>query len=310
MIDHSNTLKDNSLKAAGYAYLVGDAALFASGVMAGRYKEAATGAIWAAGGLACARYGNPNADAQYKLLSHKLGDYLHAQGVVIPNTPDTNWLAQEGGVIEKAEAFLYRYPSQILNGIFAASGLLLVNSGIQHNKKWDTAAGALVVAGGLAGLLIPEKKPDPNHPPESALEKTWAWVQEKPLRVTGALYTLNNAAMAMSAIDEVRNNPGQKSYLFKFLTAASYVFANSMLALSKKDGGGKEAHSRAAMQKLADASAHVIASQPKPLQEEVLQHISGFLAAQPHSNMSAHDIAQLLHEKLAATPVIANSRGL
>ncbi len=61
---HLERIKEASLTASGYAYLVGDAALFASGWMGGRYKEALTGLIWTTGGLVVARYGKPDAEKQ------------------------------------------------------------------------------------------------------------------------------------------------------------------------------------------------------------------------------------------------------
>ncbi len=294
-----DSLKDSSLKAAGYAYLVGDAALFASGMMAGRYKEAATGLIWGLGGLAPARYGNPSAEKQLQLLSTRLGQYLRKEGVEIPRTPDTKWLTQEGGIIDHVESFLYKYPSQMLNAIYAGGAAQLLRSGIQHGKHWDTASGALVAAGGLAGLLVPERKPDPDHPPESMIGKAWAWLQEKPLRISGTLYALNNVTLTLSAIKEMRTNPAQKSYLFKFLTAGSYIFANAMLAMSSKGhGGGNEDHKMEAMEKLADVSARVIAAQAPEVQEALVQHISGFLSSQPEVHLRAEQITDMLHQKL------------
>ena len=293
-------LKDNTLKAAGYAYLVGDAALFASGLMAGRYQEAATGLIWGLGGLAPARYGNPNAEKQLQLLSNRLGHYLRKEGIEIPKNPDTKLLTEEGGIIDHTESFLYKYPSQMLNAVFSLGGTQLLRSGLQHGKGWDAASGALVAAGGLAGLLIPEKKPDPEHPPTNMIGKAWAWLQEKPLRISGTLYALNNVTLTMSAIKEMRTNPAQKSYWFKFLTAGSYLFGNAMLAMSSKGhAGGNADQKMEAMEKLADVTAQVIAAQTPEIQEALVQHISGFLSAQPEVRLKAEEIAELLHKKLA-----------
>lgn len=295
-------LKDVSLKASGLGYLVGDASLFVSGRMAGRHKEANAGALYALGGLLCAKYGNPKADKQLQLLTKRLGNYLKKQGVEIPQNPDTAILLKDGGIIDHIETFFYAYPSQILNSMFAYGGVQLLRSGLQHQKHFDSIAGACVAAGGLAGLLITEKQPDPDHPPQDAWEKAVAWAHEKPLRVSGGLYMINNVALTLSALGEMRKNPAQKSYLFKFLTVASYLFANSMLSLSSKDNIGGEDDGKIAQttQALADTSARVIAAQAPQLQEALVQQISGYLAAQPEINKKPDEIATLLHNKLAA----------
>lgn len=291
-------LKQSSLKAAGYSYLIGDAALFASGMMAGRSKEASSGLIYALGGLACAKYGNPNADKQLQLLSASLGDYLERQGIEVPITPETMSLRHSNNIIEQTEHFLYRHPSEVLNAIFALGGAQLTRSGIQHGKGWDTASGAFTTAGGLLGLLISEKKSNPANPPTNAISKAWNWVQEKPLRITGGLYMLNNFTLTMGALKEMQTNPSQKSYLFKFLTAGSYIFANAMLALSSKDNINGDNENGPTLDKLANSSAAVIASQPQEIQDVLVANIAGFVAGQPGTAIKAKEFAEILHKKL------------
>lgn len=287
-------LREFSLKGAGYAYLIGDAALFASGWFGGRKKEAATGLIWMAGGLVPALYGKQSAERQFQELSVKLSDHLRAEGVTIPQGSALNpaSLARHGGVIHSIETFLYKYPSQVLNGVYAAGAGQLLLSGIQHKKRWDAASGALVAAGALAGLLIPETKQDPAHPPQTMLEKVKSWVMEKPLRASGYFYMANNATLAMSALNEYRANPAQKSYYWKFLTVASYVVGNGLLAMSSTDHTQSAGNTGPAMAKLEIAAAQVIAAQPRALQRELLQRTAGYLAAQDGVKLSADRIAR------------------
>ncbi len=296
--DTLGTLRENSLKAAGYGYLVGDAALFASGMMAGRYKEASSGLIWWTGGIACAKYGNPDAEKKLELLSGRLGSYLRAQHVAIPASPDTAQLLKEGGLVDKAEAFLYKYPSQVLNATYAIGGVQLMRSGFQHRKGWDAASGALVTAGAVAGLLVKEKAPDPSQPPEGIVGKAAEWLQEKPLRIPAGFYLANNGTLLMGALSERKQNPAQKSYLFKFLTAAAYLFGNVMLGVSSKEQNGQAA-SDAALEKLGMAAARVLAAQAPEVRAHLLEHIAGFLAAQPETGHTAAEISAMLHEKLA-----------
>lgn len=293
-------LKERSLKIAGMGYVLGDASLFASGMLAGRSKEAATGLIYMTGGLVCAKYGNPDAETQCKLLSHSLGDFFRKQGVEIPKDATTAKLNEHGGVMETVERFLYQYPSQILNTFYAVGGVQLLRSGLQHSKKLDAAAGALVAAGGLSGLLIQEKKPDASHPPKGLVEKAANWAQEKPLRVSGTLYGLNNAFLVLSAVDEMQKNPANKSYLFKFLTAASFIFSNVMLSKSSKDNISADEGKNAALENVAHAAAVVINAQPKEIQEVLVANVAGYLSAQSSQSMRAEEIGRILHEQLAA----------
>jgi hypothetical protein len=293
-------LQSSTLSKAGWAYLLGDASLFAAGAMKGQWKEASTGALWGIAGLFPAFYGNPKAEKQLELLSNHLGDYLRKQGITIPKEPDTQLLMKPQGVWDHMESFFYAYPSQMLNAVYAIGSTTLIASGIQKGNRGDTAAGALVAAGALAGLLVPEKKIDPENPPKTAFSKAVAWLQEKPLRISGAFYWANNIGLMAGALEDKRKNPANKGYIFKYLTVASYVFGNAMLAMSSKGHGtatGTENH--AAMNKLAVSAAHVIAAQPPQVQEALINQIAGFLASDPHAHhLKAEEISNLLHQKM------------
>ncbi|MFW0777698.1 MAG: hypothetical protein ACN2B6_08285 [Rickettsiales bacterium] len=295
-----DALKNQSLKAAGVAYLVGDAAMFAAGMMEGDRGGATGGLVWGLGSLAAARYGNPNTEKQLELLNRRLGNYLKEQGVEIPANPTTAELAKEGGVIDHIEKFLYAHPSQTLNAIYATGGLTTAQGGFRKNVKGDFAKGALVTAGGLSGILIPEKKPDPKHPPKDGLGKVWSWIQEKPLRVSGLFYHGNNVAAAYSIYEKwgtQKNAPKMNLYL-RMVTVSSFIFANTMLALSSKGHGAGGGDDEKIIDQLAKESAAVIAAQPKPLQEALVQQISGYLAAQPDIDKKSNEIASLMHNKL------------
>lgn len=294
-----DALKEKSLKAAGYALLAGDTSLIVSGIMGKRYKEAASGLIYFAGGLFCSKYANPSAEKQLRLLGMRLGEYLRKEGVEVPHEPTLDALVKPAGLIETTEAFLYKYPSQMMNACFALGGTQLMSSGIQHGKHWDTAAGACVVAGGLGGILVSEQKPDPDkkaaHGP---LSKAVSWFQEKPLRISGVLYGLNNPALIMSGIKEYKNNPANKSYMFKFLTAASYMLGNTLLCMSSKENSGTQQQVDDALDKLATASAQILAAQPPEMRQSLLQHMAGFLAAQPEVTLKAPEIEKLMQNKV------------
>jgi hypothetical protein len=296
------SMKDNSLRTAGYAYLVGDAALFASGVFRGNAKEAATGALWAVGGLAAARYGNPNQEKMLEILSGRLSDYLRSQQIEIPDTPTTALLTRPRGIIDQIEAFLYAHPSEMLNAAYAIGGTTLIASGLGSNanaNRWNAVSGTLVTAGALAGLLLKEQTPNPDQPPQGIVGKALSWVQEKPLRLTGALYTLNNASLIMGGMKDHNAYPGSPSGMLKFLTAGSYIFANGMLSLSSKGHADNKNEAHQATAQLTEAAAEVIAAQPQHVQNKLIEHVAGFLAGQPEAQMKAEALSHLLHDKLS-----------
>lgn len=290
------SLKTNSMKSAGYAYLIGDAALATAGILSGDKKVLSSGVLWWLGGLGAARYGNPNTETRLKLLGQKLGDYLRKQGVEIPSTPSTELLAQENGIIDHVERFFYEHPSELLNAMYALGAVQLMQSGIKGKSFDRKASGALVAAGALAGLLIHEKAPSEHHPPQNILAKMVSWAQEKPLRISGSLYWLNNIFLFKDAVAESKINP--TSGAFRFITAGTYIFANTMLSLTSKKMDASDSQPMEAMQQLADIAAHIITAQPPQAQNALIEQISGYLAAQPETSLKAEEISKILHNRL------------
>lgn len=302
MFNDDNFLKHESLRASGYAGLVASAALFASGMMSGRKQEAITGVVYSAANLVFIRYGKEDAERRLHTLDGSLKEYFIKQHIPIPKDSELNSakLKDEGSIIDRIEDFMYEYPTQIVNTMNAVGGFAFIRSGMKHGNKWDAASGALVTAGSLAGILIPEKYPDPDHPPTSGFGKAWEWVQEKPLRTSGYLFLANNPTLLMSALQERKTNPQQKSYLFKLLATASYMVANGLLAISSKDSTSyiDEAGSAKSIKELETTAAKVIAAQPEELQSHILEQTAGFLAAKPDIKLSATQIASDLAERI------------
>ncbi len=307
-----SSLKDISLKAAGYSYLVGDAAFIASGIAEKNPAQIGTGIFWGLGGAAAARYGNPNAEKQLELLCMRLSDHLKQHGVSIPQSQKTEELTKHHGILDHIESFLYSYPSQMLNAVYAIGASQLIHGNMGKLKghgltpKLDFATGALVAAGSLAGLLIPEKKPDPNHPPQTMIDKATAWIQEKPLRVSAGFFWGGNAVLLAGAANKMheakKHNSGNKGYLWRFLIAACYIFANSMLSLSSKDNANNSTSEKSGhiTDAITEKATFVIAAQPPHVQEELIKDIAAHLATDTMVKMPANQIEALLHAKLKA----------
>ena len=119
------------------------------------------------------------------------------------------------------------------------------------------------------------------------------------------MYHLNNIFTVKGAYTKSKESSRgeiatKNSYLFRYLTAASFIFANTALALSSKGhGGGSGKNDEKVTAQLAEESAAVIAAQPKEVQEALVQNIAGYLAGQPEIGKKPGEIAALLHNKLA-----------
>ncbi|MCE2927654.1 MAG: hypothetical protein LW823_08445 [Rickettsiales bacterium] len=297
-------LKKQSLKIAGFSYLAGDAALAIAKHQEGDKHGLGGAAIWAAGGLAAATFGNPSAEKQLCFLEERLGQYLRKQSVAIPRNPTTEELTKQHGIIHHIQSFLYANPSELLNSFYALGGAMTLVGGIKKHNKMDVASGILVTAGALAGLLIQEKQPDADHPASGMLGKLWESAQQKPLRVSGALYLANNVPLFAEAYR--KHKQGNKSYVARYLTAASYVFANSLLAISSRDSSGAgDDGKEAILSALAETAASVINAQPREVQEALIHNVSGFISSQPEIKKSAADIAKLLHQKLDEAHIVS-----
>lgn len=281
--------------------MIGDAALFAHGMLNHRPDRAFTGLAWGVGGLVPALYGKEPVEHQLGRLSHQLGDFLSSQSIPIPRDCElfAKHLRHSPSTFDKIEDFLYAHPSQMLNAIYAIGGTTLIRSGLKQAKPdyFEAASGALVTAGGLAGWLLPENKPDESKP-KAANGGLWEWMTEKPLRVSGLLYSLNNITLVSSAFTERAANPANTSYYLKFLTAASYVVANNLLALSSKDQAIQLKDSKE-LDTIETLAAQVIAAQPAEVQESLIERVSEFLATRPELQKDAATLNTQLHDHIA-----------
>jgi len=314
------SLGEKKLKLAGYSYVLGDAAMMAAGMARGKKfsDEVVGGAIWAAGGVAAARYGNPNAEKQLELLANKLERHLKKEGYGIPDDVRAqNALLKKETFWQKIEDFLYQHPSEVLNGAYALGSGMLIRHGLQQinakEKTWlpgsgNMAAkfwiGMIVGTGALIGLFAKED-PDARDKAKDGgfVDKAVAFVREKPLRTTSALYFVNNGFLASEAFQDFSARSSKhsakalKPHYFSTMQLATYLFANAMLALSPRDQIAS--HLPAAdIAKLEDASARIIAAQAPQVQQALLADVSQYLATQKGIQQKPEDIATELATRI------------
>lgn len=282
-------LEDNSIRAGGVLNLIGDGGLMVSGLMAGRSQEAVAGMLYTGGALVSARYGNVRTEYHVRQVQAELAEYLKEQAGTLPEDCGLYSILRDyrSGGIQRAEDFLYRYPSQTMLGAYTLGALSMLQSGLRHGKPWDVAYGVNSVASKVGSLLIPEKPKD--EPSKGGLI---GWLQEKPLRLFGYGSLISDVLLGMSALHEYRFNPKQKSYIFKFLTTGTYIMSDLMFAISNKNaanaGGKFDVTEQRSIEALA---AETIARQPKAMQSPLANQVAGFLSLRPEINGTAQEIA-------------------
>jgi len=294
-----------SLKIAGYLYSLGDLSLFTAGVLKGNSarNEAITGLTWFAGGVAAAAFGNEKPERKQRRMRRDLSEYLRAQGIEIPSDSllSQQSIAKESSALDGVGDFMYKHPSQMLNGAYAVGAAALAKSGFDAKAKtgkvsWGAVgSGLLVEAGALGGLMIPEYTSTPEKP-KGLWDKAVHWVREKPLRFSAIAYWLNEGTLFKKGLDDRKNYPGNKSYLFTFFTVACYLAANALLLITPKEEANKK--NPLDISPMEKALADILALQLPDKQQMLLHQICGFLAAKPEIGIKAEVIAEGVNRHL------------
>lgn len=298
-LDHARALQDKSLKAAGLSFLVADSALFASGFISKQPGIMSAGVAGLTAGFVGSRYGNPKAEKQLEQIYRHLGNYLRKEGVTIPETISAEALVSKGGLIDRIESFLYSHPSQVMNVLYALVGEEFARTALSGDKpnKSLLTSGCLLIAGALLGIIIKEKKPDPEHPAENPIQRAVQWVQEKPLRLTGIIFNANQVFLAINAVKQWQESKG--GAFFKAIAVACFVFGNIMMTLTSKTESNEQKMDEGVKNALLETTARVITAQPKEMQQALLGNVAEFLSKEPNVKMNAEQINTLLTQKLA-----------
>ncbi len=304
--------KEASLRYAGLGYIVGDTSLLLHGILTKNYNTAATGLFWASGGAGLALFGKKSPDYQLKELSLTLAKHLEEEGVPIPKDSKLHrdYLTNNNALFDSLERFLFNHPTQILNTVYAVGSCFLMRSGATPDaagtRDWSLfTSGALVLAGALSGLMIPEQEqaPSASHAThEDTPDNVTDWATEKPLRLSGLFYALNNVFMFHSGYKEQIAPPSnltgpKNAFMLKYLTGAAFLTSNALLGLSNKDRS-KDVGAFP-VEKLSEYARDIIRHQPPELQEKVIDMVAEHMADTPALEMSKDDAIAHLRASLA-----------
>ncbi len=231
------SFKENTVRSAGYCYLLGDALMMAAGLARmkglsgearkGGVSELATGALWFVPNVGLVAFGKKNPEKQTGILMRRVKDYLDTQGVDIPAEDQLtiDHLARSDGPVARIMDFFYEHPTEINNAVEAVGGLTMMKAGYNQrpglakegqraDPNYYKMAAGLCVFGGMGSSVVLKEKKKPLHQQaadarEAAgqgdtahkgfLERKADWFLEKPLRIAGWGAFANNVLNIVGA---------------------------------------------------------------------------------------------------------------
>lgn len=332
-----NWLSQNRQKVVGYLYLAGDAAIAANGFLGMRAerkardltavkeykKELTTGLIWAAGGAAMGFYGNRPLEKQMKALEQRLSAHFAEQGLTLSEELLAKATKEKDkGFFAKLEDFLYKYPTEILNAIYALGSGLLISQGLNqeifskdsalkkafenegrtHFKLQDIqhistlGMGVLIMAGALSGLLIKHKSQEQIE--EEGIGAFRGTLHKNASMINGGLYLANNAFTINGIFKNKRTYQNaakyeqdfftRNMYSLRIVTAASYIGANIFLASGSSAEKAAAAQADNGKQEILAGCVQIINAQPPELRETLIDETAKYLCQQRELGFSQH----------------------
>jgi hypothetical protein len=300
-------LQKRSLQMSGLAYMVGDAAFIKYGYAEGSKLDVLGGILYGLGTMSLVLFGrNDQGDMQVHEHAKKLEKYFIKENVRIPDFCSLHSLADDKsqGIPGEAYDWAKSHPAELFNTIYVGAGACIAAAALKHKalappkigetakeiaqmrtEGWlDVGLGSCTTTSALIANLVQEKKRDPDDPlPKGALNKVFAWVQEKPMRVAGYGYMVSTMFHAVSTTVAYRKalKQGDTKRLSSVPYRAAFVGANLiaelLLAISSKGHGEGVISDESVKDSVYASAAELIVQQPKEQREYLISHVAGFL---------------------------------
>lgn len=322
-------ISNGTLKLAGVSYLVGDAAFMV--YARSKYNhpsqmdrtsrffnkmDIGAGLGYALGSLSLLFFGSRDQSQNtIETASRKVIHYAQKEKIAVDDdTPLDQAAYTERSFVGKIRYVLAKYPSETLNSIYIGVGALLGTAAayravkshqandIKHFKDelWDVGLGAVTAASALAGLAIKEKKPEEGkEKPTGVLGKSWAWVQEKPLRATGLGFMAATVLHAKGTYNKWKDHDPltRKNAIPRGIFVGTNLLSEVLLMLSSKGHGTGVKPDDSIDTTVIAATADLIARQPADKREALVDQFAGYLASYDVLGGHAADhAAQLRHQ--------------
>ncbi len=312
----SEKLRKATLRATGWVYNFGDISYM--GYALKGYKIAKTQTIedvkaaklnigagigYAIGGVVLSFFGSRD-QSQYEIkeATEKMQKFLRKEQAVMSDQSAINDTINDihRGPIERLKYFCARYPSEILNTVYMATGMLLsfasykaikipqrANETLEVFKKRvradqiDIGLGAVTFSSSLAGILIKEKKPIEGEPKRHGIGGVIDWIQEKPLRATGYGFMVATAFHAYASLLKWREGDQlmRNAVGYRIAFVASNVLAEILMVISSKGHGQGIKADQSVERTVSAIAADFIAGRKPEEQEMWVERLAGYLAS-------------------------------
>ncbi len=298
-------IKNNSLRASGLIYMLGNAMYYMAGAyntnkLAGA-EDKRMALSFAAGDALLGTFGGRDDARQFRSLLTKLKHHMESTGIEIPQNAaiyvETSNQGRSFG--ERAIDFMHDHINVLKISAEVLGGYFAFRSGLKKNDKgernWLKAVGGAVVVGGWgAALAVKEKKPD-NEQLQNATptEKLVAHIQEKPLRLAGW------AGLAFNALNfgGTWANRGTASGKWNMAAVGSMVSANTLYSISNKTTGG-DIKTDAMVRDVYSVAAQILNKQPEGVREAAIESTARFLGERPEIKDRHEEIIVRLRQEM------------
>lgn len=215
-------IKEHSIQIAGAFYLVADMVPIVSGIVRKTPAEVSQGLMWTTTSAALLLFGRKNPEVQMGNVYTRMKGFMAQEGLELNDDPALalEQLQRNPSYWNKMINFLYEHPVLFNNTLQGYGGMNQIQAGHAQGNPFKRAAGFGPMLGMWGGLIVPEDKYASLSPedkaeklrlraqgeePENGLNAKWyenpvAWVQEKPLRLSGVGPIIGNFLTAASAL--------------------------------------------------------------------------------------------------------------
>jgi hypothetical protein len=311
-------LKRNIVRAAASLYMLGNVFVTAGGfnrrsqalaandpkALGGANAEIATGLAFTAGDAVMLAFGHRSPEQQLNTVARKLGDLAASEGWELASTSPIR-LAQEKNAsgLQRAGNFMRENVIAFKSVAEISAGVAFTIAGWQQRNYKKAASGALIATGFALGQLIPERKPayfreektrDVNH--DGMWNRLRHWIEEKPMRIMGAMTLTNNALVTWGALDERKKLGGAKGpWVNNLVQAGTFAAANVLLANSSKTNAQT---TDMLMDQAYAMAANVALDLPPEQRSAAITKLAECLASQPEIDATRDEALAALTQRV------------
>lgn len=323
-------LSKRTLQLSGVFQLMGDAMFLRYNHLEGHASGDFASYFYTLGTLAVLGYGkNDQSETQVRDLAQTFERVLEKENIKIPDDSALHAIAheKEKNPLLKAHELLKRYPSEAYNIFTGLAGVMMTvnayknhyakaydplkytaESIAQHRREGlqDIGLGLTTFLACSYGLLVKEKKADPDEPaPSNPIGKAVEYIRNNPLSVTGAGLMVSSAFHVASTAtawrEAVRTGDAKRKASVPF--RGGFVLVNLigelLIMVSSKGHGEGVTTDNTVPDTAYKMAAEVILSQPEDKREHMINYIADFLQQPDVLAQSRQVVEQHLRKEIA-----------